>query len=202
MVVVATSLRWAGTEQTIAGNMRDHEIAFQAAEMGLKACELRLQVFNAKGNGDVSYFYNLHIHPADEYPMAGSAYYWEKPASWEIATAATTLASTAMANAYKGPAIIGSGGTQTGNVTIANVVQEPRCIIENYALEPITTEELVEVAPAYRITSRGLGQRGTILNPATPVFLQSILRLWFKLFRLTTLNQMYSSYKISTNHKL
>jgi Tfp pilus assembly protein PilX len=174
LVVVTASLRWSGTEQTIAGNMRDREIAFQAAEMGLKACELRLTIFDAKG-GDMSYFYKIHISDADTYPVTGTKYYWEQASSWDI-VGASGSSSAAKANKYSGP-IIFTGGVSSGNVTIANVIQEPRCIIENFALQPSNTEEVVTAAPAYRITSRGVGQRGTYSSPSTPVYLQSIIRL-------------------------
>lgn len=172
MVIVSASLRWAGTEQAIAGNLRDREIAFQAAEIGLKTCELRLQTYSSKANNmeAATLYYNLHIRAADEYPRIGTGFYWEFPASWDIASPFTTT-GLAMANPYNG---LYDGRSRIG---ILNVAQEPRCIIENYALQPSNTEETAVASAAYRITARGAGQRTDSRTPTTLVYLQSILRM-------------------------
>lgn len=173
MVIVSASLRWAGTEQAIAGNLRDREIAFQAAEIGLKTCELRLQTYSSKADNmeAASLYYNLHIRAADEYPRIGTGFYWESPASWDIASPFTTT-GLAMANPYNG---LYDGSSRL--VGIPNVAQEPRCIIENYALQPSNTEETAATSAAYRITARGGGQRADSGTPTTLVYLQSILRM-------------------------
>lgn len=181
LVVVVTALRWSGLEQTIAGNLRDQEIATQAAETGLKACELRLKETyseSSAGNSNRStaygaYSYDSYVVDPDPFPRVGTQYYWENPANWAL----HSVTASGMANEYKGPLQGEYGADSSTYYTLNSAVQAPRCIIEKVPLPPSTTEESVQNTASYRITARGAGARGTAQSPTTVVFLQAMIRI-------------------------
>lgn len=166
LVVGTTAMRLSGNIQAMAGNSRDYEIAYQAAEVALKACELRMQLQkvkdpNAANSDGYSGTHNYVILPQDPYdPITNPKYYWERGTSFWNDGANT--------NVYLGPLT---------DPELKGVSRQPRCILENYQIPPDNTQENVELTPAYRITSKGFGARGNGADSVSKVYLQAIVRL-------------------------
>ena len=161
-VAGVTAMRLAGNAEAQAGNRRENEVAFQAAEAALKYCELRLKLFNAKVDsganqqGLFSAYYDINLLTPDR--ATNGKYYWEDNSIWYDITKYSQ---------YVTP----------NNAPYTASVSPPRCLIESYTLEPDVTQENVEFVPAYRITARGVGRRGSDTNPQAKVYLQTLLRM-------------------------
>jgi len=143
-VIGMASIRSAGLQESMAGNMRDRNLAFQAAEAGLRIAEKTLSAagtvnFDGSVNG---YWPDLNVQPqTGSIPLT-------RPLTWDEATwEAKSVKITAN--------------------TLKEVADQPRFVIEEINV-PITatnvggaidSESLDKMTDAnfYRVTSRGVG---------------------------------------------
>lgn len=159
-VVGLAAIRGSGLQEMMAGNMRDHNLAFQAAEAGLRAGEdtvrTELEVSALPVFGNNGYFNDLNKANSDPKPPA----LWDGD-DWKIATNAVTT---------------------TMGLTLASN-EQPKFVMEKLVV-PImlaaaadgsgidtSSMDSFEEPEFYRITSRGTG--GTV---NATVVLQSVYK--------------------------
>ena len=147
-------------QERMAGNTRDTNLAFQAAESALRAGE------NVVGQSPLPDFggtvpgYRAQVEKA-------TGDYWTKKYLWDDVAAA-------------------NGGSQRFNGALGGVVEAPRFVIEKFSLGTGQTQNPLDsvkasvgggrgaggaTRPIYRITARGVGQ-----STDTVVILQSTFR--------------------------
>lgn len=155
MMLLGTAvIRNVSLEEKMAGNMRNRNLAFQAAEQALRFCERSVQLNNVVAD-------NITIRPEGPFttgPNAGKEY-WDVDSSWgALGTEVPRSGSEVSANA-------------------AQLQQRPQCIVElmTAVVLPVTTTSGEQVATGnkkyqFRITARGIG-----LDANTVVKLQSYL---------------------------
>ncbi len=159
MMLLGTAvIRNVSLEEKMAGNLRNRNLAFQAAEQALRHCETSVQLNRIAAD-------NIVIHP--EGPMQTSPNvgknYWEVESNW---TGSVPLAVT----------VPRSAAEESANATEI-LQQRPQCMVEilNSSLLSTTSTAASELEGGnkktqYRITARGVG-----LDANTVVKLQSYL---------------------------
>ncbi|RYY73167.1 MAG: hypothetical protein EOO52_18925 [Gammaproteobacteria bacterium] len=140
-VIGLASIRGSDLQERMAGNMRDRNLAFQAAEAGLREGELVSSGISSlatpRALNTNGYFENLNLSSTVRRPAL-----WEKT-NWEAGTNSIKLASN----------------------TISNVADQPRYVIEKIIVPFDTANQgggIDAGSPQedklyYRVTSRGLG---------------------------------------------
>jgi type IV pilus assembly protein PilX len=128
MLLGVTAIRNVTMEEKMAASGRNRHLAFQAAEMALRACETRVQT--GKMNG----FKLVKAGPIASGQDAGMNY-WESSTQW------TTVGNVVPKSAAEG----------TQNI----FAEAPRCIIEE--LDDLMRRESKTTHKQYRITARGVG---------------------------------------------
>ncbi len=132
MLLGVTAIRNVTMDEKMAASGRNRHLAFQAAEMALRACETRVQT------GEMNGFRLVKVGPIPSGQDAGREY-WESNAQW-LAVGNVVPRSVAE-------------GTQT------IFAQAPRCIIEE--MLPLMRLESKTTHKQYRITARGVGANTT-----------------------------------------
>lgn len=181
------AMRNSTLQERMANNMRDRNIALQAAELALRDAERDLSSYKADGvtfcvagTGTCRPAGERPTNPADraDYWVWGPSMtaYWTPTCNhgqcyltesttvppWDDSVADWTVAQT-------GPSLkTVQYGTYTGATPLTMVTQQPR-----YMIETITTQDPLGLRPdsrmIFRITARAVGQ-----NPNTVVILQSV----------------------------
>ncbi len=129
MLLGVTAIKNVTMEEKMAASGRNRHLAFQAAEMALRACETRVQQGNLNG------FVVVPGGPIANGQDAGRNY-WESDAQWE------TVGNLVPRSAAEG----------NQNIFAA----QPRCIIEVLDKIPLRTNPAV-LQEQFRITARGIG---------------------------------------------
>lgn len=172
-LLAAWSMRGSLFDERLAGNNRDHQVAFQAAELGLRFCEgivvtgQPAALFNRMYRKDMSSTVNASAPPVDSagnlklgYLDASGRQFWEVPANWD-----TSVNSEPNTNVVVVPA--------TNGVTLSEAAATPRCFMEEIRT-PSRVRNPQTGMPInihYRITALGTG-----INAQTQVTLQSEVR--------------------------
>lgn len=149
-LIGTTAMQTSTLEEKMAGNLRDRDIAFQAAESALRDAENDIAVLPSRISGFTNFAVDCGAATASTtdnglcYNGAVNEY---SPAIW------TTVSMTAA------PSV--AFGSITGATAIPNVSAQPRYIIEG----------LPGAGVYYRITARAQG-----INANTVVWLQSIYK--------------------------
>lgn len=161
-LLAVTSLRNAGSSESIAGNVRTTELATQAAEIALRHCEASaIQLARATPIADSTYY-------ATDFPVASIApvgsVLWQSTATWDSGTSTATYILPS--------AIFGAGGTTTYK-------RAPECMIE--LLKGSMPTGVASVTPSsFVITARGFGPEvaaGTGRPQGSEVWLQSTIEI-------------------------
>lgn len=150
-IIALAAIRGSGFQESMAGNMRDRNLAFQAAEAGIRDGEavLNLPVLPPFDGSEAGYYL------AENRPGSRTTGYWDSY-SWNTGSAVAT-------------------------VTIPNTAAAPRFVIEEVSFTVMAGAEggaidfesmlKTEDAVLYRVT--GLGFGGT---PESTVILQSTFK--------------------------
>lgn len=149
-MIGVTAIRNVTLEEKMSGNLRSRQLAFEAAEQGLRYCEALVQ---AKPQADPASFPLLAAGPVTD-DSQHEKNHWELAAGWRSDAISIAL-----------PASVASS---------ADLAEAPRCMIEKMALAGDREFQLnpADQLPAYRITARGVGTGSNVA-----VMLQSYLRL-------------------------
>jgi len=147
LILGVTAIRNVTLGEKMAGNLHNQQLAFQAAEAGLRYCENALQgVVPAGGTA-----------PTKQAPATPNL--WDVAANW--ADGSTVSVAVPRPSNADGEAVDG-------------LAAEPRCMVEDVAdsleLDPTETKK-DESLQAYRVTARGVGGTENAV-----VLLQSYLR--------------------------
>ncbi|MBP0621715.1 pilus assembly PilX family protein [Cupriavidus consociatus] len=167
------SMRGSLFDERLAGNNRDHQVAFQAAELGLRFCEAVVitgqpaALFNRMYRKDMSAIVSAARPPVDSsgqlklgYLDAGGRQFWEVPSNWDTGVNAEPNTNVIVIPASEG-------------VTLREAAAAPRCFIEEIR-KPSKVRNPQTGMPInihYRVTALGTG-----INPGTQVTLQSEVR--------------------------
>lgn len=170
--LAVTAIRRSTLDEKSAGNLRAQNLAFQAAERALRFCESTLDLaagsanICSKKNGLIGILASVNIlggiddviNPSREgdsnNPQANFPELWDDQNNW---TGNTPIA-TRIANVATDPDFV------------ANVAQQPQCMIEAWAFAPRAGLDK-SPKPAYVITARGVGSTASAV-----VWLQETVR--------------------------
>ena len=153
-LIAVTGIQRATTDEKLAGNMREQNLAFQSAEAALRYCQQDLEISGPNGRlplavGTVK---TSHDIPINAYPPSASdgvtsqmPSLWSDRANWTSSTSYVLPADT-----------------------IPNVASQPACMIEEWRFPPDLKNK---VFYAYLITARAVGARSNAV-----VWLQATIR--------------------------
>lgn len=153
-IIGVTSMRSTVFEERMAGNLRDQQSAFQAAEAALRHAEELVS----------NPFSNFTPQPSIPRPAGGEMALWNNALTWCLTTAEAGCA---------GRTIIANEMPTTSAIQ-AMVSESPRFVVEIAGtLEgvPNAVDEEITTVNVFRITARA---RGT--TPESMVILQSVFR--------------------------
>lgn len=164
-LLAVTSLRNAGSSESVAGNVRTTEMAAQAAEIALRHCESSvIELMTVASGGTPTYtttFVASNILPANDPPQ------WKDIGTWDSTSTATYVLTPAMVN-------------QTG--LTASYKRPPECMVE-----PLTVllpgSAVPNTTTSFVITARGFGPEVAAADASrtrpvgTEVWLQSHIEL-------------------------
>lgn len=150
MIVGVSSIRGSNLQEQMAGNMREYQVSFQAAESGLRVAESAVNQpsFPEVSNGTIPGFIGTQAN-------GGQASFWEQY-DWSAA----------------------ANGSIDANVALQITAANPRYVVEEFAVwrVPMKTETrewaAIQELPSkvfYRITVRGVG-----MSANTESYIQSI----------------------------
>jgi type IV pilus assembly protein PilX len=165
-IISVSSISGVTLEEKMAGNMREQNVAFQAAESALRDAEIDLETgIGGTGNRDPmtiaasfanncsgAFTFGVCLQPA------------APPATWQAQI--VTPSTWDWTNANKTTAY----GTFTGAAALVGVVRQPR-----YVVEYLQEKDDTSTTPAtrfFRISARGWGA-----NANTTVTLQTVYRM-------------------------
>jgi type IV pilus assembly protein PilX len=158
MMLLGTAvIRNVSLEEKMAGNLRNRNLAFQAAEHALRHCETSVLAHRTQADDIVI----QPQGPMQASPNAGK-HYWEVEENW---TGPAPLAATVPRSATE----VAANATEIFQ-------QRPQCMVEHIVDPPlpsdteVTQSEGGNIKTQYRITARGVG-----LDANTVVKLQSYL---------------------------
>ena len=161
-LLAVTSMRNAGSSESVAGNVRTTELATEAAEIALRHCEA--SVLKAMG-GTATYattFVAGNILPAADTPE------WQKMTTWDGTSTATFVLPLPLVN-------------QAG-MAITTYQRPPECMVERLRVVPPGSSTPVTTT-TFVITARGFGPEVAAANAArtrpsgSEVWLQSHIEL-------------------------
>lgn len=133
-IIGVTAMRNTGQEESMAGSARDHNLAFQAAEAGLKICLA------------------LVAPPATLPPIAASVTTVQSEGSDPAGYWTGYFANSSNNYVYA----TGSKTQPTGSAALSQVTMQPRCVIEN--MGGVDTNCLSNASlNCFRITAEGFG---------------------------------------------
>lgn len=146
MTVLGTSSMGTLTmQERMISNMRDENVAFQAAESGLAACELNLR----DNNPAVSQSDYQQQGNAEANASGGVTYWWDDPNIWSTF----------------GIQMAGAVDQTTGSLGRGGVSDAPVCVREHIGLAPddLSFESRSKRigAEMYTVTSKGFGAEET-----------------------------------------
>lgn len=130
MTLLATSaIRKNILDEKLVGNLRSQNLAFQAAERGLRFCEAALDLRMGSTTMCQPRVGNtIPFNETSAYPSA-----WSQPNAWANATPVN------------------------GNSVMQGVVTQPQCILEKWNVGIGQTGTVPPPSPAWIITARGVG---------------------------------------------
>lgn len=148
MLLGTAAIRNVTLEEKMAGNLRNRDLAFQAAEQALRFCENSIQ--------------NSVPIPLNVQGPVNGKDYWEVAANWDNATIAVQVPRS----------------KSEDDVNSAKLAELPKCLVELIEMPSIISKlttangqaETGDKKTRYRITARGVG-----LDANTVVQLQSYL---------------------------
>lgn len=160
-LLAVTSLRNAGSSESVAGNVRTTELATQAAEIALRHCEA--SVLKVKG-GTAPYtttFVEGNILPVADPPE------WQKMTTWDSTSTATFVLPLPLVN--------------QSNMALTTYQRPPECMVEPLPVKSAGSN--TPVTTSFVITARGFGPEVAAADAArtrpqgTEVWLQSHMEL-------------------------
>ena len=164
-LLAVTSLRNAGSTESVAGNVRTTELAIQAAEIALRHCEssaLKITMTNNPANTDTvsaQVTYATAITEANILRATDSVQWKRVTNTWDIAAASVNVL----------PAVL------VGNT--ATYKRRPECMIESLSGSTTTPTGGTD---SFVITARGFGPEvaaGTGRPQGSEVWLQSTIEI-------------------------
>lgn len=171
--LAVTAIRRSSLDEKSAGNLRAQNLAFQAAERALRFCEGALDLaagsagICSKKTGLLGILATVNIlggtddavnqsKEADgNNPQANFPGLWEAQVNW---TGGAPIA-TQIANVATDPDFV------------ANVAQQPQCMVEEWRFAPFESDPKLNPKPALVITARGVGSTASAV-----VWLQETIR--------------------------
>lgn len=154
MLLGVTAIRNVTLEEKMSANARSQNLAFQAAEQALRACELKLQSVNLTG---------MTILPTGPIPVGSpnaGKNYWEVPGNWTNNAVSFDVPESASEVALK---------SKRGGKPLVD--SRPRCMVEALS-KVVSTVNVADQKEQFRITARGVGASANSV-----VILQSYLVL-------------------------
>jgi len=154
-------------EEKMAGNMRDHNVAFQAAEVGLRACEGLIAATTTMP--DISTDGNTSIwdYKAPDPVGTNNLPWWDEPTwNWAITSPADSVIK--LGDTVNGISVGSSLESAAG------LSADPLCVIEKLPPRPDSLEAAQSLDGEdifLQVTSRGVGG-----SASTLVVLQSIYK--------------------------
>ena len=153
-LLAVTSLRQAGSSESVAGNVRTTELATQSAEIALRHCEsATIQVAKKTTDTTDPKYYDTEFPVASIWPI--NSVQWQSTSTWDAAT----TSSTATYALPTGKFAIGSSATYK---------RSPECMVE--LLSGGMPDGANNVTPsAFVITARGFGPEVPALTGSTRI---------------------------------
>lgn len=153
-LLAVTSMRNAGSSESVAGNVRTTELATQAAEIALRHCEsATIQVAKKTTDTTDPTYYDTEFPTASIWPIASVQ--WQSTSTWDTATTSSTVTYALPAAKFA----TGSGATYK---------RPPECMVE--LLSGGMPDGVNSVTPsAFVITARGFGPEVAALTGATRI---------------------------------
>jgi type IV pilus assembly protein PilX len=160
-VLAITAIKRSTLGETVAGNLRAQNMAFQAAEKALRYCESIIELragelaickqkTGLEAPRSAIVIQSAAIVPGDN-PLLNYPVAWRTMANW---TGATPLATTL-----------------TGIESVANVASQPQCMIEVWRFNLLPGSPPTAPDRAYVVTARGVGNYANAV-----VWLQETIR--------------------------
>lgn len=164
-LLAVTSLRNAGSSESISSNVRTTELASQSAEIALRYCEAAAAEIASSAGPYTTTFPAANILPAT------TPANWQDVSTWDSATSSSTRTF----------ALALSQVNQTG-MTMSTYKRAPECMIEQIPAVQ-TGSTTINTTSSYVITARGFGPEvpavasgsARIRPVGTVVWLQSTL---------------------------
>lgn len=162
-LLAVTSMRNAGSAESVAGNVRTTELATQAAEIALRHCEssaikiTKLIANPSDTSAEATYSTTL---AESNVLRASTSVQWQSTATWDSTSTATYVLPTSLV-----------GGTATYK-------RPPECMVES-----LTGTTPVSTSAAFVITARGFGPEVSTADSSrtrpqgTEVWLQSTIEI-------------------------
>lgn len=162
-LLAVTSMRSAGSSESMAGNVRTTELATQAAEIALRHCESSAIQLARNTAGSAASFYSTTFPIASIAPISSAI--WQSTATWDSSTAntATYILPTST---------FAEGSTPTYK-------RPPECMVELMSGSMPTGTASVTPS-AFVVTARGFGPEvaaGTGRPQGSEVWLQSTVEI-------------------------
>lgn len=160
MTMIGVSAMQSTTlQEKMAGNLRDANLAFQAAESGLRDAE--------------SYLFKIATLPSFTASCGNGFCLPALPSG----TPQWKMKNTSNVSYWNDSTKLRNYGTGTGAADLPNVSRQPQTMIEEIVVPSI---DLSEPTMRYRVTSQGYGAASTTesgtVRPHARVMLQSIIR--------------------------
>jgi type IV pilus assembly protein PilX len=165
-LLAVTSMRNAGSAESVAGNVRTTELAAQAAEIALRHCESSAIMITKAPTLTTDPAYYSSTLVAANVLRATTAIAWQTIGTWDSASTSVYILPTTVV-----------GGTSTFK-------RPPECMVES--LNGVTAPTFgASATDAFLITARGFGPEvpalvtaGTRIRPVgTEVWLQSTIEI-------------------------
>lgn len=135
-IVGLASIRGSNLQELMTGNMRDHNLAFQAAESGLRVGELAAVV----GKPDTTTGYYKDLNQTGALHARPAEWLKENWDAWSIRMPESTLTNVSKQPQY-----------------IVEKVQPPASAVTPGGAIDVESKDKVPTPTYYRVTSRGLG---------------------------------------------
>ena len=165
-LLAVTSMRNAGSAESVAGNVRTTELATQAAEIALRHCESSVLKIQTNAIGDTTSLaatYPTTFNATNILPASTPAQ-WPNMATWDSSSSAVFVLPLPLLN-------------QTG-MTLTTYQRPPECMVESLPVM-LPGSAAVNTTASFVVTARGFGPEvgvaaGTSRRPVgSEVWLQS-----------------------------
>lgn len=155
-LLTITAINKSTLGEKITGNLRSQEMAFEAAEKGLRFCERQIDlavgsvtIGNLRAGATVTVYESGLPNDADA--LENFPQEWALASNWGASSTKATTLPDNVSDSMKG------------------VVEQPKCMIEKWS---VLSNRSDKINWAYVITSRGVGNVDTAV-----VMLQTIIRI-------------------------